>query len=56
MIDILKLCDALRDEILPDLGVRLEDREDGAAVVKLVDKETILRERELAKQVSILDP
>ncbi|XP_071809472.1 cysteine--tRNA ligase, cytoplasmic-like [Asterias amurensis] len=49
-VDILKLCDALRDEILPDLGVRLEDRDEGAAVVKLVDKETILRERELAKQ------
>lgn len=25
--DILKLCDNLRDEILPNLGVRLEDRE-----------------------------
>ncbi|XP_038054512.1 cysteine--tRNA ligase, cytoplasmic-like [Patiria miniata] len=49
-VDILKLCDALRDDILPDLGVRLEDREEGAAVVKLVDKETILRERQLAKQ------
>lgn len=25
--DILKLCDNLRDEQLPNLGVRLEDRE-----------------------------
>ncbi|XP_022083673.1 cysteine--tRNA ligase, cytoplasmic-like [Acanthaster planci] len=49
-VDILKLCDALRDDILPDLGVRLEDRDEGAAVVKLVDRETIMRERQLAKQ------
>lgn len=25
--DILKVCDNLRDEILPNIGVRLEDRE-----------------------------
>lgn len=25
--DILKICDSLRDEILPNMGVRLEDRE-----------------------------
>lgn len=25
--EILRLCDALRDEVLPNLGVRLEDRE-----------------------------
>lgn len=25
--DILKLCDNLRDDILPNLGVRLEDKE-----------------------------
>lgn len=25
--DILKVCDNLRDEILPNMGVRLEDRE-----------------------------
>lgn len=25
--EILKLCDALRDDILPELGVRLEDQE-----------------------------
>lgn len=47
---ILTLCDSLRDETLPNLGVRLEDKEvDGQSyVVKLVDAETIQRERELA--------
>lgn len=50
--DILKLCDQLRDEVLPNLGVRLEDREGGAAsAIKLVDKETLLREREAKKAI-----
>lgn len=26
-VDILKECDSLRDDILPNVGVRLEDRE-----------------------------
>lgn len=26
-IEILKVCDNLRDDILPNMGVRLEDRE-----------------------------
>lgn len=47
--DILKVCDNLRDEILPNIGVRLEDREGGPSAVKLVDKTTLLRERELKK-------
>lgn len=42
---ILQLCDELRDEILPNLGVRLEDKE-GYSVVKLVDRETLMRERD----------
>lgn len=47
---ILSLCDKLRDHTLPDLGVRLEDRESGDAayVVKFVDAETLARERALA--------
>lgn len=47
---ILALCDNLRDETLPNLGVRLEDKDvDGQSyVVKLVDAETIRREREIA--------
>ncbi|XP_071954766.1 cysteine--tRNA ligase, cytoplasmic-like [Antedon mediterranea] len=47
-MDILKLCDSLRDDVLPELGVRLEDREGVAAVIKLDDRETLLKERELA--------
>ncbi|KAK3925356.1 Cysteine--tRNA ligase, cytoplasmic [Frankliniella fusca] len=48
-VEILKQCDNLRDNILPTVGVRLEDREVPPARVKLVDKETLLKERE-AKQ------
>lgn len=45
-VDILKQCDNLRDDILPNVGVRLEDREVPPARVKLVDRETLLKERE----------
>ena len=44
--DILNLCDALRDDVLPHLGVRLEDQEGQSASIKLVDKETLLKERQ----------
>ncbi|XP_064634346.1 cysteine--tRNA ligase, cytoplasmic-like [Lineus longissimus] len=43
--DILKQCDRVRDDTLPNLGVRLEDLE-GCTVIKLVDKKTLLKERE----------
>ncbi|VDD92361.1 unnamed protein product [Enterobius vermicularis] len=45
---ILEECDRLRDEILPELGVRLEDRA-SQTCVKLVDKETIFREQQQKK-------
>ncbi|XP_057668067.1 cysteine--tRNA ligase, cytoplasmic [Diorhabda carinulata] len=48
--DILKECDNLRDEILPNVGIRLEDREGEASAVKFVDKETLLKEREAKKK------
>lgn len=41
---ILKECDRLRDELLPEVGVRLEDKAD-RTVLKLVDRETLLREK-----------
>nr|KAJ3422186.1 hypothetical protein HK105_000825 [Polyrhizophydium stewartii] len=44
--EFLALCDRLRDEDLADLGVLLEDKEGGKALVKLVDRETILRQRQ----------
>uniref|UniRef100_A0A1I8PRH7 Cysteine--tRNA ligase, cytoplasmic n=1 Tax=Stomoxys calcitrans TaxID=35570 RepID=A0A1I8PRH7_STOCA len=47
--DILKLCDELRDEVLPNLGVRLEDKDGGKFAVKLVDRDTLLKEREAKK-------
>lgn len=44
--DILKICDLLRDEVLPELGVRLEDHEGQRTIVKLSDRETLMREKE----------
>lgn len=69
--DILKECDRLRDEVLPNVGVRLEDREGKhvshcfcvdnsesfflgeASAVKLVDKDTLLKEREAKKKAEL---
>lgn len=44
---ILTACDKLRDDILPNLGVRLEDPDSGTGFtsIKLVDRETLLKER-----------
>jgi cysteinyl-tRNA synthetase len=43
--DILKLSDQVRDDILPELGVRLEDHEGQPTSIKLVDKEILKKER-----------
>ncbi|XP_048585509.1 cysteine--tRNA ligase, cytoplasmic-like isoform X2 [Nematostella vectensis] len=44
---ILKACDDLRDNKLVDVGVLLEDQEgDQKAVIKFVDRETLLKERQ----------
>lgn len=43
---VLKLCDSIRDDVLPNLGVRLEDHEGQPPVIKLVDRDTLLKERE----------
>lgn len=51
MTGVLKMCDEVRDDVLPELGVRLEDHETGT-VVKLVDKDELLREREEKIRVS----
>ncbi|EGD82565.1 cysteinyl-tRNA synthetase [Salpingoeca rosetta] len=42
---VLKMCDEIRDDELPNVGVRLEDKEQGP-VVKLVDREILMQERE----------
>uniref|UniRef100_A0A8C4R1K5 Cysteine--tRNA ligase, cytoplasmic n=2 Tax=Eptatretus burgeri TaxID=7764 RepID=A0A8C4R1K5_EPTBU len=48
---VLELCDKLRDDRLPQLGVRLEDREGQATVLKLVEREVLLKEREEKKRL-----
>ncbi|XP_027387477.1 cysteine--tRNA ligase, cytoplasmic isoform X1 [Bos indicus x Bos taurus] len=48
--EVLQLSDALRDDVLPELGVRLEDHEGLPTVVKLVDRDALLREREDKKR------
>lgn len=50
-VDILKICDTFRDDVLPNLGVRLEDRETASSSIKLVSRETLLKEREAKKLV-----
>ena len=52
---VLQLCDSIRDDVLPNLGVRLEDHEGQPPVIKLVDRETLLREREEKLRVSALN-
>jgi len=45
--ELFRLCDELRDDILPHLGVRLEDRAKGQeAIWKYEDKEVLLKERD----------
>lgn len=51
--NILQYCDEIRDDVLPNLGVRLEDREGPGQfpAVKLVDRDTLMKERELKMKV-----
>ncbi|XP_040890540.1 cysteine--tRNA ligase, cytoplasmic isoform X2 [Toxotes jaculatrix] len=49
--ELLQLCDVVRDDTLPELGVRLEDHEGLTTVVKLVDKEILMKEREEKKKM-----
>ncbi|XP_043269194.1 cysteine--tRNA ligase, cytoplasmic [Venturia canescens] len=52
--DILRECDRLRDEILPNVGVRLEDDEgSNCSRVKLVNREELLKEIEAKKNLDI---
>lgn len=48
------MCDEVRDDVLPELGVRLEDHDTGT-VVKLVDRDELLREREEKKKVNCVN-
>ena len=49
-VELLNVCDAVRDVDLPELGVMMEDKEDHT-VVKVVGREAALRERQAAKEV-----
>lgn len=49
--ELLQLCDVVRDDTLPELGVRLEDHEGLPTVLKLVDRETLLKERDDKKKL-----
>ncbi|GAA94252.1 uncharacterized protein L969DRAFT_97424 [Mixia osmundae IAM 14324] len=44
--ELLALCDRLRDDDLIDLGVALDDQEDGKALVKLVPAESLRADRD----------
>lgn len=51
--DILQECDKLRDDILPNVGVRLEDSNEEVCTVKLVNKEELLKEKEVKKKLEL---
>jgi len=55
---VLEQCDAFRDDILPPLGIRLEDKSSTAggrvqSVWKLDNPETLMKERQLKEQEKI---
>uniref|UniRef100_A0A673B032 Cysteine--tRNA ligase, cytoplasmic n=1 Tax=Sphaeramia orbicularis TaxID=375764 RepID=A0A673B032_9TELE len=54
VMELLQLCDVVRNDTLPELGVRLEDHEGQPTVVKLVDRDTLMREREEKKMMAKL--
>lgn len=49
--EILRECDRLRDEVLPNVGVRLEDDDDGCCKVKLVNRDELMKELEAKKKL-----
>ncbi|KAI3389179.1 hypothetical protein SNEBB_009733 [Seison nebaliae] len=54
--ELLKECDLLRDDVLPSLGIVLEDKSlttGSSFVIKLKDPEEILKENEAKKQAEI---
>ena len=42
--ELLRICDALRDEELPSLGVQLDDRPSGVAQIKIGDPKLVMAE------------
>ncbi|KAI8978051.1 cysteinyl-tRNA synthetase [Pilobolus umbonatus] len=50
--EFLKLCDGLRDNQMVDLGVSLDDQEDGIALVKFVPREELIQIREKKQAIA----
>lgn len=50
---ILEECDKLRDDVLPNIGVRLEDTSEDVCKVKLVNREELLREKETKRKLEL---
>ncbi|KAG7204670.1 hypothetical protein KM043_005085 [Ampulex compressa] len=50
---ILQECDMLRDEVLPNVGVRVEDSNEESCKVKLVNREELLKEKEQKKRLEL---
>lgn len=49
---VLTICDKLRDDVLPNLGVRIEDKGKGEkSIWKFFDKEEYLKEKEKEKEL-----
>jgi len=46
LTEVLRVCDEVRDDILPNLGVRLEDKGKEGSIWKYEDKEILLKERD----------
>ena len=45
--ELFKICDELRDDVLPYMGIRLEDKGKGnPSIWKLEDRETLIKQRE----------
>ena len=51
LFDLLKLSDDIRDNILPELGILLEDNANGESVFKFEDPKILMQEREKKAQM-----
>lgn len=49
--DLLALCDSIRDRVLPCLGVRFEDHEGEPTVIKLLDKDVLMKEMKAKEEL-----
>jgi cysteinyl-tRNA synthetase len=53
VVKILKLCDELRDDVLPYLGIKIEDKGKGVpSIWKFYDKETYIKEIQRQKELA----